>query len=74
MKFSLSPLVSDIFILAYVAITLYIRFKLEHEVNLSTSVSILVGFIFVFIIWIMIKTKVLNPNWFGLFKPKKNLK
>jgi hypothetical protein len=71
MKFSLGPLTSDIFILIYVAITLYLRFKLEHEILLSTTNSLLVGGVFVGVIWVMIKTKVLNPNWFGLFKTKK---
>lgn len=71
MKFSLSPMVSDIFILVYVIATLYLRFKLENQVLLSTTASLMVGFIFIFIIWIMIKSKVLNPNWFGLFKTKK---
>ena len=71
MKFSLSPLVSDIFILVYAAITLYLRFKLEQEMVLSTTNSLMVGGVFVMLIWVMIKTKVLNPNWFGLFKTKK---
>lgn len=72
MKFSLSPLVSDVFILVYAVITLYLRFKLEHEMALSTTTSLMVGGVFVLIIWVMIKAKVLNPNWFGLFKTKKN--
>ena len=71
MRFSLSPLVSDVFILIYVIATLYLRFKLENEVLLSTTASLLVGGGFVLFIWVMIKTKVLNPNWFGLFKSKK---
>ncbi|NVK65558.1 MAG: hypothetical protein HWE22_13280 [Flavobacteriales bacterium] len=71
MRFSLSPLVSDVFILIYAIATLYLRFKLENEVLLSTTASLLVGFVFVFFIWVMIKAKVLNPNWFGLFKSKK---
>ncbi len=72
MRFSLSPLLSDIFILIYAIATLYLRFKLENEVLLSASASLVIGFVFVFFIWIMIKTKVLNPNWFGLFKSKKH--
>ncbi|WP_027418110.1 hypothetical protein [Crocinitomix catalasitica] len=70
MKFSLSPLVSDVFILIYITATLYIRFKLENQVALSTLTSVFVGLIFVLILWVMIKTKVLNPNWFGLFKKR----
>jgi hypothetical protein len=33
--------------------------------------SIVVGLSFVAIIWALIKLKVLNPNWFGLFNSKK---
>ncbi len=71
MKFSLSPLPSDIFILIYIIATLYLRFKLENQVNLTTGTSVIIGLLFVFILYVMIKSKVLNPNWFGLFKPKK---
>ncbi|MGB0932955.1 MAG: hypothetical protein ACPGU5_01660 [Lishizhenia sp.] len=71
MKFTLSPLISDIFILVYISVTLFLRFKLENQVNLSTGTSVIIGFLFVFILYIMIKSRVLNPNWFGLFKSKK---
>jgi len=71
MRFSLSPLVSDVFILIYAVVTLFLRFKLENEVLISTTTSLVVGLVFVLILWIMIKSKVLNPNWFGLFKTKK---
>lgn len=71
MKFTLSPLISDIFILIYISVTLFLRFKLENQVNLSTGTSVFIGFLFVFILYIMIKSRVLNPNWFGLFKSKK---
>lgn len=71
MKLKLSPLISDIFILVYIAITLYIRFKLENQIQLNPLLSIFIGLIFVLFIWALIKVKVLNPNWFGLFNSKK---
>ncbi len=71
MKLKLSPLVSDIFISVYAVISLYIRFKLESETPISTINSMVIGVCFVVIIWVLIKLKVLNPNWFGLFNYKK---
>ncbi|WP_066756196.1 hypothetical protein [Crocinitomix algicola] len=72
MKFSFGPRFSDYFILVYAVITLYIRFKLEQEVEITTLNSLLIGAFFVIIIYVMIKVKVLNPNWFGLFNSKKS--
>ncbi len=71
MKLRLNPLASDIVISAYILISLYFRFKLENETPISPMNSIVIGLCFVTIIWVLIKLKVLNPNWFGLFDSKK---
>lgn len=71
MKLRLNPLASDIFICIYAIISLYLRFKFESENTVSPINSIVMGVSFVVIIWVLIKLKFLNPNWFGLFKPKK---
>ncbi|UKN01363.1 hypothetical protein K6119_16675 [Paracrocinitomix mangrovi] len=71
MKFSLSPLVSDIVISVYVVLTLALRFVFESRTNLSPGLSIALGACFLVILWVLIKAKVLNPNWFGLFNSKK---
>lgn len=71
MKFRLGPLASDIVITLYVLITLFLRFKFENETPISPMNSIVMGVCFVVIIWVFIKLKVLNPNWFGLFNTKK---
>ncbi len=71
MKLRLNPLTSDIVISIYVIVTLYLRFKFENEITISPMNSIVIGACFVVIIWALIKLKVLNPNWFGLFNPKK---
>ena len=70
MKFRLNPLASDIFICIYAIASLYLRFKLENEQPVSIANSIAIGACFVIIIWVLIKLKVLNPNWFGLFNSK----
>ena len=67
MKFQLNPLVSDILICIYAVVTLYFRFKLENSTEVSFLNSVVMGASFVVIIWALIKLKVLNPNWFGLF-------
>jgi hypothetical protein len=71
MKFQFSPLASDILISIYAVVTLYFRFKLENNTNVSFLNSIVMGVSFVVIIWVLIKLKILNPNWFGLFNSKK---
>lgn len=72
MKFHIKPLASDIIISIYVVATLYLRFKFESQTPTSPILSIIMGICFVVIIWALIKLKVLNPNWFGLFKSKKS--
>jgi Co/Zn/Cd efflux system component len=71
MKFQLNSFTSDVFISIYVVITLYFRFKFESTKNLDPILSIALGLSFVAIIWSLIKLKILNPNWFGLFNSKK---
>lgn len=71
MKLRLNPLASDIFICIYAVLSLFLRFKFESENPISPVNSIVMGIGFVVIIWALIKLKFLNPNWFGLFKPKK---
>lgn len=74
MKFQLKPLASDIFISVYVVITLFLRFQLEGTGKVSPANSLFIGASFVVIIWALIKLKVLNPNWFGLFNKKTKAK
>ena len=72
MKVEVNPRVSDIIIAIYVVVTLYIRFKYEHNnYAVSPGLSIVFGLCGVAIIWSLIKLKILNPNWFGLFDTKK---
>ncbi|WP_420572129.1 hypothetical protein [Kordia sp.] len=72
MKLRINPLASDVIITIYAVATLFVRLKYESEANVSTMNSLIMGICFVVIIWALIKLKVLNPNWFGLFNPKKS--
>lgn len=71
-RIRINALTSDILISIYVILTLYFRFKLESKTATSPFESVVMGVCFVVIIWALIKLKVLNPNWFGLFKTKKS--
>ncbi len=70
-RLRINALTSDIIISLYVIATLYFRFKLESETPTGPLESLVIGLCFVVIIWALIKLKVLNPNWFGLFNSKK---
>jgi hypothetical protein len=72
MKFRINPLASDIIVSIYVIATLYLRFKFENVADVSPMLSIVMGICFVVIIWVLIKLKVLNPNWFGLLNFNKS--
>jgi hypothetical protein len=76
MKYQISPLASDIIITIYVVITLFIRFKFEHNnYAVSPGLSLVFGLCCVVFLWALIKLKILNPNWFGLLnKSKQSLK
>lgn len=72
MKFSLNPLISDILITIFAVVTLFFRFKFEHNnYAVSPGLSIAFGLCGVAFIWSLIKLKILNPNWFGLFNQSK---
>lgn len=72
MKLEINPKVSDVIIAIFVVVTLYLRFKFEHNnYAVSPGLSIVFGLCGVAIIWSLIKLKILNPNWFGLFQSKK---
>ena len=71
MKFRITPLASDIIISIYAIATLYLRFKFENDAIVSPMNSVVMGVCFVLIIWVFIRLKVLNPNWFGLLNSNK---
>ena len=72
MKYKLSPLASDVIISVYAVVTLFLRFKYESDASVGVINSVVIGVAFLVIIWALIKLKILNPNWFGLFKSKKS--
>lgn len=72
MNFRINPQASDIIITIYVIVTLFYRIRFETATGVSPLQSLVIGLCLVAIPWSLIKLKVLNPNWFGLFNPKKS--
>ncbi|MCD9582442.1 hypothetical protein ACE1MK_03810 [Tenacibaculum maritimum] len=66
-KIQLKAMASDLFITIYAIVTLFLRVVLDNSGATSPIESIIMGVCFVVIIWALIKLKILNPNWFGLF-------
>lgn len=71
MKYRINPLASDIIISVYVVVSLYLRVKYESQPNITVTNSLVIGICFMVILWSLIKLKILNPNWFGIFNSKK---
>lgn len=72
MKIQISPKISDIIILIYVVVTLAFRFYYESQQNITPGLSIALGLSFLLFPVVLIKMRVLNPNWFGMFKSKNH--
>ena len=72
MNFRINPQASDIIITIYVIVTLFYRIRFENATGVSPLESLVIGICLVAIPWSLIKLKILNPNWFGLFNPKKS--
>lgn len=70
MKFRLGPRWSDLIITIYIVVSLYLRIRLENHYQVSPLTSLLIGFSLIGILLILLKVKVLNPDWFGFFKHK----
>lgn len=70
MKLQISPRVSDICITIYAILTLYYRIQYESTIGASVVQSLVNGLCLVAMPWSLIKLKILNPAWFGLFKSK----
>ncbi|AIZ40203.1 hypothetical protein M666_00595 [Cellulophaga baltica 18] len=72
MKYQIKPHTSDILITIYVVITLFYRIKFENEAGVTALQSLVIGLCLIAMPWSLIKLKILNPKWFGLFNPKKS--
>jgi len=71
MKLRLSPIASDVIITIYVVVSLFYRIKFEKDIGVTPLQSLVIGASLILFLWSLIKLKILNPNWFGLFHSKK---
>lgn len=67
MKLQLGKKTSDFVVVLYVLATLLVRFWLEPYINGHYWVSILIGLYGLLLLWALVKSKFLNPTWFGFF-------
>lgn len=63
---------ADIIVAIYLLVTLYIRFTVEDGLANHTLISLILGLLMLFFLWVLIKFKVLMPDYFGLLGKKKN--
>lgn len=70
MKFQIKPRTSDVLITIYVVLTLFYRIRFEQQAGVTPIQSLVIGLCLVAMPWSLIKLKILNPSWFGLFNPK----
>ncbi len=71
MKLQIGKTASDIIVTIYLLGTLLIRFFLEPQLQSNFIISIMLGLFGLLFLWALIKSKVLNPGWFGLLEPKR---
>ncbi|MEM6965544.1 MAG: hypothetical protein AAF573_12305 [Bacteroidota bacterium] len=71
MKLQLGKKVSDVIVAIYLVFTLFVRFLLEPQLQGRYVLSILLGAFGLLFLWALVKSKFLNPGWFGLLDPKE---
>ncbi len=74
MKIGLGKKASDVFVIIYISITLYIRFILEPQLGGHFLISIAIGAFALLFLWALTKSKLINPSWFGLLGKKSESK
>lgn len=67
--FPLSSTISDWLIAVYVVATLYVRFLLESQLNGHILISVALGIFGLLFIWALMKSKIINPTFFGMYTP-----
>ena len=68
--FQLGEKASDLFVIIYILTTLWLRFKLEAQLNGHFLASVGLGAFALLFLWALNKSKFINPSWFGLLGKK----
>ncbi|MEM6261085.1 MAG: hypothetical protein AAGI38_01155 [Bacteroidota bacterium] len=68
MKIRLSKTPSRAIIITYILLTLGFRFYVEPQLNGVVWISVALGIFGLLFLWAMIRSGVLNPDWFSFEK------
>lgn len=63
--FRIGKRLSQVIVVLYLGLTLFIRFSVEEELQGMWLISLIVGAVFLLILWALIKVRILNPGWLG---------
>lgn len=69
--FPIGQKASDIFVLVYLGLTLFLRFMLESQFQGRYLISIGLGVFALVFLWALTRSNIINPSWFGLLPTKK---
>ncbi|MEN0005721.1 MAG: hypothetical protein AAF798_16345 [Bacteroidota bacterium] len=64
--FPLGRKASDLFVTLYILATLFGRFYIEPQLQGNMFVSLALGAFALLFLWAIVKTKLINPSYFGL--------
>jgi hypothetical protein len=71
LKLQLGKKTSDIFVIAYLILTLWLRFVLESQLNGHLIASVGLGGFALLFLWAIYKSGFIRPTWFGLIPTKE---
>lgn len=63
--------IADLIVSAYLLATLFLRFTIESTLTDRPLLSIILGVVMLVFIWALIKTKIIQPHYFGLLRSKQ---
>lgn len=67
MKLSIGKKASDFIATIYIIATLFLRLFLEPQLDGHMILSIAIGLFALLFLWALIKSKILNPTFFGMW-------
>ncbi|NRA50380.1 MAG: hypothetical protein HRU12_14710 [Phaeodactylibacter sp.] len=67
LKLQLGRKASDILVSLYIIATLFVRMILEPQLNGHYLISVALGAFCLLFLWALIKAKLINPSFFGLW-------
>lgn len=68
-RYRLGPKTSDWAIAVFLTATLFLRLVLEPSLRGFWLVSLFIGVLPLVFLWALIRNRVLNPSFFGLWRP-----